>query len=139
VSDTATRLPLVDYLVLDNGEPHLVAEPVHVVRRAVLRSAQRMRGVLQDLVREGRHPAVRSGTRVHDRDVRGAGRAGAVRLRGHRLRTGTSVRGNIVGVDPTPENITLGMKVRLTTFPIGPTTTAPKRSASGSSPETRLT
>jgi uncharacterized OB-fold protein len=32
---------------------------------------------------------------------------------------GTSVRGNIVGVDPTPENVQLGMKVELTTFPIG--------------------
>jgi uncharacterized OB-fold protein len=32
---------------------------------------------------------------------------------------GTSVRGNVVGVDPTPENVQLGMKVELTTFPIG--------------------
>lgn len=32
---------------------------------------------------------------------------------------GTSVRGNVVNVDPDPEHVTLGMKVRLTTFPIG--------------------
>jgi uncharacterized OB-fold protein len=32
---------------------------------------------------------------------------------------GTSVRGNVVGVEPTPERVRLGMKVRLTTFPIG--------------------
>lgn len=32
---------------------------------------------------------------------------------------GTPVRGNIVNVDPTPENIHLGMDVRLTTFPVG--------------------
>ena len=32
---------------------------------------------------------------------------------------GTSVRGNVVGVEPTPEHVRLGMKVRLTTFPIG--------------------
>ena len=32
---------------------------------------------------------------------------------------GTSVRGNIVNVAPTPENVSLGMPVRLTTFPIG--------------------
>ena len=32
---------------------------------------------------------------------------------------GTSVRANIVNVEPTPENVHLGMKVRLTTFPIG--------------------
>ena len=32
---------------------------------------------------------------------------------------GTSVRGNIVNVEPDPEHVSLGMKVRLTTFPIG--------------------
>ncbi len=32
---------------------------------------------------------------------------------------GTSVRGNIVNVDPNPEHVTLGMKVRLTTFVVG--------------------
>jgi uncharacterized OB-fold protein len=32
---------------------------------------------------------------------------------------GTSVRGNIVGTEPTPDNVRLGMKVKLTTFPIG--------------------
>ncbi|HEX8803388.1 MAG TPA: OB-fold domain-containing protein [Acidimicrobiales bacterium] len=32
---------------------------------------------------------------------------------------GTSVRGNVVDVEPTPEHVHLGMKVRLTTFPIG--------------------
>lgn len=32
---------------------------------------------------------------------------------------GTSVRANLVNVEPDPEHVTLGMKVRLTTFPIG--------------------
>lgn len=32
---------------------------------------------------------------------------------------GTSVRGNIVNCDPTPEKVSLGMKVRLTTFSLG--------------------
>lgn len=32
---------------------------------------------------------------------------------------GTSVRGNVINVDPTPEKITLGMKVRLTTYSLG--------------------
>ena len=32
---------------------------------------------------------------------------------------GTSVRANVVNVEPTPEHVTLGMKLRLTTFPIG--------------------
>ena len=32
---------------------------------------------------------------------------------------GTSVRGNIVNTDPDPEHVRLGMKVRLTTVPLG--------------------
>ena len=32
---------------------------------------------------------------------------------------GTSVRGNLVNVEPDPEHVSLGMKVRLATFPIG--------------------
>ena len=33
---------------------------------------------------------------------------------------GTSVRGNVVNIDPTPEKIATGMRVRLTTYPLGP-------------------
>ena len=32
---------------------------------------------------------------------------------------GTSVRGNVINVDPTPENVSTGMKVRLATYSIG--------------------
>ena len=32
---------------------------------------------------------------------------------------GTSVRGNLVNVEPTPDNVNVGMKVRLVTQPIG--------------------
>jgi uncharacterized OB-fold protein len=32
---------------------------------------------------------------------------------------GTSVRANVVNVEPDPDHVRLGMKVRLTTFPIG--------------------
>jgi uncharacterized protein len=32
---------------------------------------------------------------------------------------GTSVRGNVVNVAPDPEHVTLGMRVRLTTVPVG--------------------
>ena len=32
---------------------------------------------------------------------------------------GTSVRGNVVNVEPSPEHVRLGMKVRLTTVPVG--------------------
>lgn len=32
---------------------------------------------------------------------------------------GTSVRANVIDVDPTPDNVTLGMKLRLTTYVAG--------------------
>lgn len=32
---------------------------------------------------------------------------------------GTSVRGNVINVDPSPEKVTLGMKVRLATYSLG--------------------
>jgi uncharacterized protein len=32
---------------------------------------------------------------------------------------GTSVRANVVNVPPDPDHVTLGMKLKLTTFPIG--------------------
>ena len=32
---------------------------------------------------------------------------------------GTRVRANVVNVEPDPDHVTMGMKVRLTTFPIG--------------------
>ena len=32
---------------------------------------------------------------------------------------GTSVRGNLVNIEPDPEHVSLGMKVRLTTYPMG--------------------
>ena len=33
---------------------------------------------------------------------------------------GVSVRGNVINVEPDPENVTLGMKVRLATYSLGP-------------------
>ena len=32
---------------------------------------------------------------------------------------GTSVRGNLINVDPDPEHVKLGMKVRLATYSVG--------------------
>ena len=32
---------------------------------------------------------------------------------------GTSVRGNLINVDPDPEHVSLGMKVRLATYSLG--------------------
>jgi uncharacterized OB-fold protein len=47
---------------------------------------------------------------------------------------GTSVRGNVVNVPPDPEHVQLGMKLRLTTFPIGADTTGTEAVAYGFEP-----
>ena len=112
-----SQIPLVDYLVLGD-DPHLVA-----------------------------HECTGCGARFFDRRNACAGCSGTeftpVRIAGEgevRAFTivtfaapgvpvpfvasvvdcdGTSVRGNLVNVEPDPEHVQLGMKVRLTTVPVG--------------------
>ncbi|MDQ3738421.1 MAG: OB-fold domain-containing protein [Actinomycetota bacterium] len=114
----AATIPLVDYLVLDDGDAHLVA-----------------------------NECTSCGARFFDRrnacaacagtEFRQVGIAGEGTLRTFTIVTfaapgipvpfvagvvdcaGTSVRANVVNVDPDPEHVHVGMPVRLTTFPIG--------------------
>jgi uncharacterized OB-fold protein len=120
MTDTAApeRIPFVDYLVLDDGEPHLVA-----------------------------HECTNCGARYFDRrnacagcfgtDFRTAKVATEGEVRSFTIVTfaapgvdvpfvaavvdcdGTSVRGNIVNCPPDPDHVSLGMRVRLTTIPMG--------------------
>ena len=116
MSDTA-QIPFVDYLVLE-PEPHLVA---HECTSCGARYFDRRNAC-----------AACFGSEFADADVATEGE-----LRAFTIVTfaapgvpvpfvagvvdcdGTSVRGNIVNVEPDPENVTLGMKVRLTTVPVG--------------------
>ena len=119
MNDTATaQIPFVDYLVLDGGEPHLVA-----------------------------HECTGCGARYFDRrnacagcfgtDFTTADIATTGEVRSFTIVTfaapgvevpfvaavidcgGTSVRGNIINCPPDPEHITLGMQVRLATYVVG--------------------
>jgi uncharacterized OB-fold protein len=112
------QIPLVDYLVLEDGNPHLVA-----------------------------HECANCGARFFDRrnacarcfasEFSTVGVANEGTLRAFTIVTfaapgiptpfvagvvdcdGTQVRANLVNVEPDPEHIQDGMKVRLATFPIG--------------------
>jgi uncharacterized OB-fold protein len=113
----ADQIPLVDYLVLGD-DPHLVA-----------------------------HECTSCGARFFDRRNACAA-CGATEFKEARVATtgevraftivsfaapgvpvpfvaalvdceGTSVRGNVINVEPDPEHVTLGMKVRLATQPVG--------------------
>ena len=112
-----TQIPLVDYLVLGD-KPHLVAKECTACgarsfdRRNACASCSGTQFAPADLATEGE---VRAFTIV---SMAAPGVpvpfvAAVVDL------DGTSVNGNIVNTEPDPEHVSLGMKVRLTTFPIG--------------------
>lgn len=114
---TTERVPLVEYLVLD-PEPHLVA---HECRACGARFFDRRNAC-----------ASCSGTEFTDVDVPTEGElrtftivafaapgipvpfvAGVVDC------GGISVRGNVVNVEPDPDHVATGMKVRLATYVVG--------------------
>ena len=115
----AKQMPMVDYLVLDDGPPHLVAHACSACgalyfdrRNACANCGERDFGS-KSLKNEG---VVRSFTIVH-RAAPGVPApfiSAVVDLDG-----GGKVKANIVGVEPTPDNVKLGMPVSLTTFVVG--------------------
>ncbi len=112
----ADQIPLVDYLVLGDS-PHLVANECtncgarYFDRRNACASCSGLTFAKADIVTDGE---VRAFTIVSPWVPGAAPYVPAVVDCG-----GTSVRANIVNTEPDDQHITLGMKVRLTTFPIG--------------------
>jgi uncharacterized OB-fold protein len=111
------QIPLVDYLVLDD-EPHLEANECtqcgarYFDRRNACASC--------------------SGTEFRKASVSNTGEVRAFTIVNWAAPgipapyvaavidcDGTSVKGNVVNTPPDPDHVTLGMKVQLTTFPIG--------------------
>ena len=112
----ADQIPLVDYLVLGDS-PHLVANECtncgarYFDRRNACASCSGLTFAKADIVTDGE---VRAFTIVTPWMPGTAPYVPAVIDCG-----GTSVRANIVNTEPDDQHVTLGMKVRLTTFPIG--------------------
>jgi uncharacterized OB-fold protein len=117
VTDTASRIPFVDYLVVD-GEPHLVASQCKACgarffdRRNACASCSGTEFEKVDVPTEGE---VRAFTIV---SLAAPGIpvpfvAAVVDC------AGTSVRANLINVEPDPEHVQLGMRVRLATFVMG--------------------
>jgi uncharacterized OB-fold protein len=112
------RIPLVDYLVLDADEPHLVASECtscgarYFDRRNACASCFATDFKKVDVATTGE---LRAYTIVSFAapGVPVPFVAGVVDC------DGTSVRGNVVNVDPDADHVHVGMKVKLTTFPIG--------------------
>jgi uncharacterized OB-fold protein len=112
-----TQVPLVDYLVLGD-EPHLVAYECTSCRARFF--DRRNACAACSATSFERVPITTEGTLRAFTIVSMAAPgiqvpfvAGVVDC------DGTSVRGNIINVDPDPEHVTLGMKVRLDTYSMG--------------------
>ena len=114
----SARVPLVDYLQLE-PEPHLVAQECRNCgarffdrRNACARCGRTDFGT----ARVDNSGELRAFTIVH-RAAPGI----PVPFVSAIVRTGdgTWVRSNVVNCDPTPEALMLGMRVRLTTYPVG--------------------
>jgi uncharacterized OB-fold protein len=113
----SNQIPLVDYLVLGDS-PHLVAHECatcgarYFDRRNACASCGGTEFGSADIPTEG---VLRTFTIVTFAapGISTPFVAGVVDC------GGTSVRANILDVEPAPEHVHLGMKVRLATFPIG--------------------
>jgi len=112
-----TQIPLVDYLSLD-GEPHLVAHECtscgarYFDRRNACAGCFATSFAPVNIATEGE---VRAFTIV-------AMAAPGIKVPFASATidcAGTSVRGNLINVDPDPEKLSLGMKVRLATYSLG--------------------
>jgi uncharacterized protein len=115
----AKTIPIVDYLVLDDGPPHLVAQ--ESVESGALyfdrRNADAKSGKPGFRERKVADTGtVRTFTIVH-RAAPGVPTpyvSIVVDLDG-----GGVVKANLLNVDPTPEAVTVGMKVKMTTYAVG--------------------
>jgi uncharacterized OB-fold protein len=113
------QIAMVDYLVLDDGEPHLVAKEcescgaLYFDRRNACAKCGQRAFTIRPLATTG---VVRTFSIVHRAapGVPAPFASAVVDLDG-----GGMVKANIVGAEPTPDNISLGMKVRLATFVAG--------------------
>ncbi len=113
------QVPIVDYLVLDDGAPHLVANrcdncgALYFDRRNACAKCSGRSFSKQRLADDG---VVRSFTIVH-RAAPGVPTpyvSAIVDLSG-----GGVVKANLLNVEPSPEHVRFGMKVRLTTTVAG--------------------
>ncbi len=114
----AGQIPMVDYLVLDDGEPHLVA---HECTNCGARFFDRRNACAGCFAAEFKTVPVATEGTVRAFTI--------VTFAAPGIPTpfvasvvdcdGTQVRANLINVEPDPEHVRDGMKVRLVTYPIG--------------------
>jgi uncharacterized OB-fold protein len=114
----AGQIPFVDYLVLDDGEPHLIA---HECTNCGARFFDRRNACAGCFANDFKTvPVATEGTVRAFTIVTFAAPGVPVPFVAAVVDCdGTQVRANLTNVEPDPANIHDGMKVRLTTFPVG--------------------
>jgi uncharacterized OB-fold protein len=112
------RVPHVDYLVLDDGDPHLVA---HECTSCGARFFDRRNACAACFANDFRTvPITTQGTVTAFTIVAFAAPGIPVPFVAAVVDCGgTSVKGNIINVEPDPANISTGMAVRLATYSLG--------------------
>lgn len=117
-SGVAEQIPHVDYLVLDDGDPHLVANEC---TSCGARFFDRRNACAACFGTEFRQVRIANeGTVTAFTIVAFAAPGVPVPFVASVIDCdGTSVKGNIINVDPDPANIRTGMKVRLATYSLG--------------------
>ena len=118
VAAVAQQIPHVDYLVLDDGDPHLVANEC---TSCGARFFDRRNACASCFGTEFRQVEIeREGVVNAFTIVAFAAPGVPVPFVASVIDCdGTSVKGNIINVEPDPVNIHTGMKVRLATYSLG--------------------
>jgi len=114
---TITQVPLVDYLVLGDS-PHLVANEC---TKCGARYFDRRNACASCFAVDFKKVAISNDGIVRSFTIVTFAAPGVpVPFTAAIIDCGgTSVRGNLINVDATPEKVTLGMKVRLATYSLG--------------------
>jgi len=114
----AAQIPLVDYLVLDDGDPHLVARECTNCGARFFDRRNACAGCFADEFKTV--PVASEGTVRAFTIVTFAAPGIPVPFVASVVDCdGTQVRANLINVEPTPEKVHDGMKVRLATYSIG--------------------
>ena len=118
MADTATRVPLVDYLVLDAGEPHLVANEC---TSCGARFFDRRNACASCFATDFRQVSIPTEGELRTFTIVAFASPGVEVpfVSGVIDCDGTSVRGNLRNVEPDAEHVSTGMKLRLTTYSLG--------------------
>jgi uncharacterized OB-fold protein len=118
MTETATQVPLVDYLVLDDGDPHLVA---HECTSCGARFFDRRNACAACFATDFREVRIATEGELRTFTIVAFAAPGVEVpfVSGVIDCDGTSVRGNLRNVEPDAEHVSTGMHLRLTTYSLG--------------------